>query len=407
MSEENIIESEKLFNNNVIERQPLINRNEQQLQQVAISVPSNVEEDMIRDYEEPNFSNIEDYYSVIGVNKNASENEINKAYRKLALKYHPDKTRDPNAEDKFNIINTAYNVLHDEKKRKLYDIFGTSGLAIAEVVKKVKPFIQCGLFLLDFILIILSIVFCLWIVLLIVKLELNTEWSFSAVNVPIDILYFLSFPYYSKRLSKLLGGTGHIINWIGFILFFVRVDKDNEDSNYFVWLIPYFIGVVLQWIASIIDDCFSAEITNENGETVQVKRSTKTIILNFMLNTLTSALSIIFITSIGLAGNDPQHDCLTVMIVGIFYFVMSCVYSSFKDFNFTIISFIFNCVSTIFLICQLVLLTLDIGVRHSYSYSIALIPLILVGAISLLFSIALGPFMCCFLVPLLNLFEID
>ncbi|EKE37619.1 hypothetical protein ENUP19_0219G0021 [Entamoeba nuttalli] len=407
MSEEDIIESGKLFNTNAVERQPLINRNEQQLQQVAISVPSNVEEDMIRDYEEPNFSNIEDYYSVIGVNKNASENEINKAYRKLALKYHPDKTTDPNAEDKFNIINTAYNVLHDEKKRKLYDIFGTSGIAIAEVVKKVKPFIQCGLFLLDFILIILSIVFCLWVVLLIVKLELNKEWSFSAVNVPIDILYFLSFPYYSKRLSKLLGGTGHIINWIGFILFFVRVDKDNEDSNYFVWLIPYFIGIVLQWIASIIDDCFSAEITNENGESVQVKRSAKAIILNFMLNTLTSALSIIFIIFIGLAGNDPQHDCLTVMIVGIFYFVMSCICSSFKDFNFTIISFIFNCVFTIFLICQLVLLTLDIGVRHSYSYSVALIPLILVGAISLLFSIALGPFMCCFLVPLLNLFEID
>ncbi|EDR23279.1 hypothetical protein EDI_243190 [Entamoeba dispar SAW760] len=255
--------------------------------------------------------------------------------------------------------------------------------------------------------IILSIIFCLWIVLLIIKLELDTEWGFSVVNIPIDILYFLSFPYYSKKLPKLLGGIGHIINWIGFILFFVRVDEGVKGSNYFIWLIPYFIGTVLRCIANVLDDCFSAEIINENGEFIQVKRSTKAIILNFILNILTSFLSIIFIIFIGLAGNDSQHDCLLVMIVGILYFIMNCISSSFKDFNFTIISFIFNCIFALFLISQLVLLTLDVGVRHSYSYSIAFIPLILVGGVSLLFSITLGPFMCCFLVPLLNLFEVD
>ena len=69
-----------------------------------------------------------DYYNVLGVEKNAGDDEIKKAYRKLAMKYHPD--RNPNkkeAEERFKEINEAYAVLSDKDKRKQYDTFGKEG----------------------------------------------------------------------------------------------------------------------------------------------------------------------------------------------------------------------------------------------------------------------------------------
>ena len=70
----------------------------------------------------------EDYYQVLGVKKDASKEEIKKAYRKLAMKYHPDHTKgDKAAEEKFKKISEAYAVLSDEKKRKEYDTFGAEG----------------------------------------------------------------------------------------------------------------------------------------------------------------------------------------------------------------------------------------------------------------------------------------
>lgn len=69
-----------------------------------------------------------DYYQVLGVPKTASEDEIKKSYRKLALKYHPDRNKgDQAAEDKFKEISEAYAVLSDPEKRGQYDAFGSAG----------------------------------------------------------------------------------------------------------------------------------------------------------------------------------------------------------------------------------------------------------------------------------------
>jgi curved DNA-binding protein len=66
-----------------------------------------------------------DYYSILGVSRNASDEEIKKTFRKLALKYHPDRCpEDPEGEERFKEINEAYVVLGDRDKRREYDHFG-------------------------------------------------------------------------------------------------------------------------------------------------------------------------------------------------------------------------------------------------------------------------------------------
>ena len=73
--------------------------------------------------------NKRDYYEILGVEKGASPDEIKKAYRKLALKYHPDRNPDnKKAEDKFKEAAQAYDVLSTQEKRKKYDQFGHAGM---------------------------------------------------------------------------------------------------------------------------------------------------------------------------------------------------------------------------------------------------------------------------------------
>lgn len=71
-----------------------------------------------------------DYYNILGVSRDASDSDIKRAYRKLSLKYHPDKAGSNNEEAAAMLhkVNTAYEVLSDDEKRQIYDIYGEEGL---------------------------------------------------------------------------------------------------------------------------------------------------------------------------------------------------------------------------------------------------------------------------------------
>jgi molecular chaperone DnaJ len=75
-----------------------------------------------------NSASSQDFYQVLGVPKEASKDDIKAAYRKLALQYHPDRNKDPGAEERFKEISEAYAILSDDDKRKQYDSYGKEGV---------------------------------------------------------------------------------------------------------------------------------------------------------------------------------------------------------------------------------------------------------------------------------------
>jgi len=83
---------------------------------------------------------LKDFYEILGLAKNASAEEIKRAYKKLAMKLHPDKNSAPEAEEAFKKVNAAYQCLTDESKRRNYDEFGDDGSQASRMQQPQSPF---------------------------------------------------------------------------------------------------------------------------------------------------------------------------------------------------------------------------------------------------------------------------
>lgn len=90
---------------------------------------------------------LKDYYEILGVPKTASEEQIKKAYKKLAIKFHPDKNKCKGAEDAFKQVNQAFSVLGNKDKKAHYDMFGTEeGVGMQGQYADVDPFEMFNIF---------------------------------------------------------------------------------------------------------------------------------------------------------------------------------------------------------------------------------------------------------------------
>ncbi len=87
-----------------------------------------------------------DYYKTLGVGRDASEADLKKAYKRLAIKYHPDKSKDTQAEDRFKEASEAYGVLSDSKKRTEYDQFGKVGSGVVAGAQSVDDILRSAIF---------------------------------------------------------------------------------------------------------------------------------------------------------------------------------------------------------------------------------------------------------------------
>ncbi|KAG0206493.1 hypothetical protein BGX28_002076 [Mortierella sp. GBA30] len=131
-------------------------------------------------------------YEALGVPKSATQDEIKKAYRRLALRYHPDKVNVaevPDHETRFRDIAAAYEVLSDPKKRQVYDKYGMMGVQMAgtEIGAQLIEIesLLCSLFLAASVLLVLAIIFFSF---LSVRVDGKVNWSYWKVFIPLWIL---------------------------------------------------------------------------------------------------------------------------------------------------------------------------------------------------------------------------
>ncbi|KAJ3054049.1 hypothetical protein HK097_002784 [Rhizophlyctis rosea] len=151
-----------------------------------------------------------DFYKILDIERDADAEQIKRAYRRKALRYHPDKTgHDPDAAEQFQLVQRAYEVLSDDKKRAIFDKYGERGILMMEQMGEVAPFIDPDIILamnkFFFIGTLLTALLILFPSFISVRADHKVFWSWAVVFIPLFIIDALLLYYLLTIPTKLPG----------------------------------------------------------------------------------------------------------------------------------------------------------------------------------------------------------
>jgi len=216
------------------------------------------------------------YYTVLEVEQTASEEDIKKSYKKLALKYHPDKN--PGSEEKFKEISTAYNVLLDPSKREMYDLYGDEGLAFYDSgifgeegeFAKFIPLLQnpTALAVLTVVLLIVFSIVVLVPTFWVLKLDRKVDWNWGVVFIPmwilniIPLVYTIAMPFLADHKLKSVVTLFQYLSMLAFQIL-LCIQLQTNKMNWALVFIPIYINEVLFLVKRFLG--FSKKKYQEEG----------------------------------------------------------------------------------------------------------------------------------------------
>jgi len=205
-------------------------------------------------------------YEALELEPSATEDEIKRAYKKMALKYHPDKNGGATT-DKFKEISSAYNVLNDPTTKEIYDTYGEEGLALYEngvlgeegELMRILPFLESpgSMCLLIMVGVILWSLVCLIPIFVTLKTDDVVDWSWPVVFIPLWILniipmiYTCCLPFNQTPLFKFLGS---FIQWSSALIFQILlcIQLETNKWDWSVVFITIYIFEGVHWVKQLI-----------------------------------------------------------------------------------------------------------------------------------------------------------
>jgi len=204
----------------------------------------------------PRRGNNKRHYQVLEIEVTATEEEVKKAYKKLALKYHPDKNPDGSTADKFKEISTAHAVLSDPKKREVYDMYGDEGMALMDngvfgeegELVRILPFLNSpgSMMLICLLGVLILACACLIPIFIAIKVDDKVDWSWPVVFVPlwifnaVPLIYSCCLPFLTEsKLKSVVSLVQYLCALVFQILLCIQLN--TGQWQWAIVLIPMYI----------------------------------------------------------------------------------------------------------------------------------------------------------------------